>query len=116
MTTTSTGIRVAAVGDIPEGEALTVTAERTGHDGPISVFHDDSGDFFALDDTCSHGQASLADGWIEGGQVECPLHSGKFCLRTGKPQSMPVTEPVRAHRLEIRDGEIWLYAGEEAAG
>ncbi|MGC0416898.1 bifunctional 3-phenylpropionate/cinnamic acid dioxygenase ferredoxin subunit [Embleya sp. AB8] len=111
---THTGIRVAAVGDIEDGEALRVPAEQTGHGDAIAVFHDD-GAYHALDDTCTHGRASLADGWIEAGEVECPLHSARFCLRTGAVQCMPATVAMRTHRVEVHDDEIWLYPGTGAA-
>ncbi|MER5357577.1 bifunctional 3-phenylpropionate/cinnamic acid dioxygenase ferredoxin subunit [Streptomyces sp. NPDC002785] len=110
--TAFTSVRVAALGGIEEGEALRVPVEQTGHHDAISVFHD-SGKYYALDDTCSHGQASLADGWIEGGEVECPLHSARFCLRSGEPQCMPATLAARTHRVEVVDGEIWLHPGQE---
>ncbi|MER5802178.1 bifunctional 3-phenylpropionate/cinnamic acid dioxygenase ferredoxin subunit [Streptomyces mirabilis] len=113
MSTTSTGIHVAEVGDIEEGEALKVPAETTGHGDAIAVFHD-GGAYYALDDTCSHGQASLSEGWIEGGEVECPLHSARFCLKSGEPQCMPATVAARPHRVEVREGGIWLYPGQEA--
>ncbi|PBC77070.1 3-phenylpropionate/trans-cinnamate dioxygenase ferredoxin subunit [Streptomyces sp. TLI_235] len=111
----TTGIRVAAVGDIEDGEALMVPAQTVGHVDAITVFHD-GGDYFALDDTCSHGQASLSEGWVEGGEVECPLHSARFCLKSGQPQCMPATIGQRTHRVEVRDGGIWLYPGQEVAG
>lgn len=113
MSETITKIKVGAVGDIEDGEALVVDAEQTGTGEPIAVFHDD-GEYFALNDRCSHGEASLADGWIEGGQVECPLHSGKFCLRTGAVLSMPATEDVAAHKVAVENDEIWLYPGRNA--
>ncbi|MFD6279168.1 bifunctional 3-phenylpropionate/cinnamic acid dioxygenase ferredoxin subunit [Streptomyces sp. NPDC060209] len=112
MNTTDNAVRVAAVGDIEEGEALQVGAEETGHSDAIAVFHD-GGAYYALDDTCSHGQASLADGWIEDGQVECPLHSARFCLTSGEPQCMPATLAARTHKVEVREGGIWLYPGQE---
>ncbi|MER6077382.1 bifunctional 3-phenylpropionate/cinnamic acid dioxygenase ferredoxin subunit [Streptomyces sp. NPDC001833] len=113
MSTTSTGIRVAEVGDIEDGEALQVPAGTTDHGDTIAVFHD--GDtYYALDDTCSHGQASLSEGWIENGEVECPLHSARFCLKSGEPQCMPATVAVRTHRVEVRDGGVWLYPGQGA--
>ncbi|MFH8475675.1 bifunctional 3-phenylpropionate/cinnamic acid dioxygenase ferredoxin subunit [Streptomyces sp. NPDC018000] len=110
--TAHTAVLVADAGGIEEGEALRVPAERTGHHDAISVFHDD-GKYYALDDTCSHGQASLADGWIENGEVECPLHSARFCLRSGEPQCMPATLAARTHRVEVVDGAIWLHPGQE---
>lgn len=112
---TGAGIRVASVGDIEEGEALPMPAETTGHTDTIAVFHE-GGAYYAIDDTCSHGQASLSEGWIEDGEVECPLHSARFCLKSGRPRCMPATEPQRTHRVEVRDGEIWLHPGSEAAG
>jgi 3-phenylpropionate/trans-cinnamate dioxygenase ferredoxin subunit len=113
MSTTSTGIRVAEVGDIEEGEALKVPVEITGHGDAIAVFHD-GGAYFALDDTCSHGRASLSEGWIEGGEVECPLHSARFCLKSGEPQCMPATLAQRTHRVEVCEDGIWLHPGQEA--
>jgi 3-phenylpropionate/trans-cinnamate dioxygenase ferredoxin component len=63
-------IRVCALADLPRGEAL-----RVDLDPPLAVFHTDDGEVYALDDTCSHQDASLADGWLEGCWVECPLHA-----------------------------------------
>ncbi|MEI5526062.1 bifunctional 3-phenylpropionate/cinnamic acid dioxygenase ferredoxin subunit [Streptomyces brasiliscabiei] len=115
MSTTGTGVRVAELGDIEEGEALKVPADTTGHHDAIAVFHD-GGAYYALDDTCSHGQASLSDGWIEDGEVECPLHSARFCLKSGEPQCMPATVAARTHRVEVHDGGVWLHPGEEHTG
>jgi 3-phenylpropionate/trans-cinnamate dioxygenase ferredoxin subunit len=105
------GIRVCGLGDIPAGEALRVERERTGTTDAIAVFNDE-GTYYALDDTCSHEEASLADGWIEDGQVECPLHSGRFCLKTGEVLSMPATKDARGHRVSIADGGVWVFPGE----
>ncbi|GAB2939746.1 bifunctional 3-phenylpropionate/cinnamic acid dioxygenase ferredoxin subunit [Streptomyces heilongjiangensis] len=115
MSDTTTGVQVASVGDIEDGEGLRVPAAATGLGADIAVFHD-GGAYYALDDTCSHGQASLAEGWVENGEVECPLHAARFCLKSGEPQCMPATLPVAAHRVEVRDGAIWVYPGQGAAG
>lgn len=74
---------------------------------PVAIFNLD-GEFFALDDTCSHGQASLCEGFVEGGQVECPYHAALFDIRTGEALTMPATEPVRAWPVEIADGKIYV--------
>jgi len=102
------GIRVAAVDDVPDGEAIAIDKSITGTEDNIAVFCD-GGEFFALDDTCTHAEASLADGWIEDGEVECPMHSGRFCLKTGEVLCMPATKDTVAHRIEVRDGDLWLY-------
>ena len=59
----------------------------------------------------SHEDASLAEGWIEAGEVECPLHATRFCLRTGEPMCLPATRPVAAHKVEVRDGDVYLFPG-----
>ncbi len=108
----SDGILAAALDDIEPGDALVLPTDLTQTEEPISLFRDDDGTWFALDDTCSHGQASLADGWVEEGEVECPLHASRFCLKTGVPQCLPATEPVAAHRVEVRDDGVYLFPGE----
>lgn len=110
----ASGIVVGNAGDIDDGEALIVPADTTGTGQDISVFFE--GDqYFALNDRCTHGDASLADGWIEDGQVECPLHSGKFCLKTGQVLSMPATDDAPTHRVELVGDDIVLYPGVPAA-
>ncbi|MEV4311433.1 bifunctional 3-phenylpropionate/cinnamic acid dioxygenase ferredoxin subunit [Actinocrispum sp. NPDC049592] len=96
-------ILVCAVADLPDGEA-----HRLEHgDAPIAVFHVD-GEYFAIDDTCTHQDASLAEGWLEGCTVECPLHASCFDLRTGKPTGPPAKVPVRTHEVVVRDGNIYV--------
>lgn len=108
-------IKVATVGDIEDEEALIVSADTTGHDDNIAVFFSDD-TYYALDDTCSHEEASLGDGWIEGDQVECPIHSAKFSLCTGAALCLPASKPVRTHRVELRGDEIWLHVGVPVEG
>jgi 3-phenylpropionate/trans-cinnamate dioxygenase ferredoxin component len=95
-------IPVCAVGDLPDGEAVRVEAEV-----PIAVFNVE-GAFYAIDDTCTHQDASLADGWLEGGTVECPLHASCFDLRTGEPTGPPAKKPVRTHEVVVRDGRVYV--------
>lgn len=108
----SSGFPVAADGDIEDGEALLVEGDDIEFGEDIAVFYD-GGEYFALNDKCTHGDASLADGWVEDGEVECPMHSGKFCLKSGKVLSMPATVPAPAHKVEVVDGKVVLYPGVE---
>jgi 3-phenylpropionate/trans-cinnamate dioxygenase ferredoxin component len=95
-------ILVGSVDDIPLGEAVLVEAEV-----PIAVFNVD-GELFAIDDTCTHQDASLADGWVEGCAVECPLHAACFDLRTGMPSGPPAKLPVRTHEVVVEDGVVYV--------
>jgi 3-phenylpropionate/trans-cinnamate dioxygenase ferredoxin component len=108
----STGIRVAALDDIPVGGALSIDSSVTGTEDDIGLFRDDDGSVWALNDTCSHALAFLSEGYVSGGRVECPLHGSAFCLRTGEVESLPATVDAVPHRVEVRDGEVWLFPGE----
>ena len=103
------GIRVAALAEFPEGEGIAIDRAVTGTDDDIALLRDDDGCVWALNNTCTHAEASLAEGWIEDGYVECPLHSSKFCLKTGAVQGLPATRDAVAHRVEVSDGEIYLF-------
>ena len=101
------GVLVAQTDEVPDGEAIKIDAAVAGTIDDVAIFND-GGQFFALDDTCSHEKASLSEGWIDDGVVECPLHAGKFCLRNGEVLSMPATRDVACHRLVIEGSDIWL--------
>jgi 3-phenylpropionate/trans-cinnamate dioxygenase ferredoxin component len=86
---------------IPRGESY-----RWKVDPPVAIFHTEDGQVFAIDDTCTHQDASLSDGWLEGCEIECPLHASRFDLRTGQVDAPPAKKPVRTHRVMISDGVI----------
>ncbi|MEV7195795.1 bifunctional 3-phenylpropionate/cinnamic acid dioxygenase ferredoxin subunit [Streptomyces sp. NPDC093510] len=93
-------IPVCRLEDLPAGESV-----RLDTTPPVAVFNAD-GELFAIDDTCSHQDASLSEGWLEGCQVECPLHAASFDLRTGKPTCLPARRPVRTHQVYVEDGVV----------
>ncbi|MDA2805278.1 bifunctional 3-phenylpropionate/cinnamic acid dioxygenase ferredoxin subunit [Nocardiopsis sp. LSu2-4] len=96
-------IFVGELSELPPGESVRVQGEVA-----IAVFNAD-GELYAIDDTCTHQDASLSDGWLEGCAVECPLHAACFDLRTGRPSGPPAKEPVRTHRVEVQDGRIYVH-------
>ncbi len=108
-------IKVATVGDIDDEEAIVVPGDVNGTGNPIAVFFTED-EYYALDDTCTHAEASLADGWVEGCEVECPIHAAKFNLCTGQAMNLPATIPVRTHKVEVRGDEIWLHPGVPVEG
>ncbi|WP_455351844.1 bifunctional 3-phenylpropionate/cinnamic acid dioxygenase ferredoxin subunit [Streptomyces sp. SYSU K217416] len=98
-------ITVCRIEDLPPGESIRVT---DGVPAPVALFNAD-GTVYAIDDTCTHQDASLADGWLEGCFVECPLHAASFDLRTGRPTCLPGKDPVRTHQVTVDNGHIMLH-------
>ncbi|MBC7779146.1 MAG: non-heme iron oxygenase ferredoxin subunit, partial [Proteobacteria bacterium] len=87
--------RVAGAGEIAHGEYRSVDVDGTA----VVVFNLD-GEFFALEDACTHDGGRLAGGAIEGDQVICPRHGARFCIRTGAALTAPAYEPTA--RLPVR--------------
>jgi 3-phenylpropionate/trans-cinnamate dioxygenase ferredoxin subunit len=102
MTTNTTLHRICPAGGIEPGGALRVDL------GPgIAVFNVE-GTFYAVSDMCSHSEASMADGYLEGEEIECPLHGARFCLKTGEALCQPATEPLQTFPVIVRDGDLYL--------
>ncbi len=73
----------------------------------IAVFGVD-GRFYATDNICTHGHARLCDGFLLGEEIECPLHQGRFDVRTGQPTCEPVTEALRTYPIRIEGGRVFV--------
>ena len=63
---------------------------------------------YATDNLCTHGHARLCDGFLEGHEIECPLHQGRFDVRDGRPTCAPVTEPLRNYPVKVEGGRVYL--------
>lgn len=87
------------------GELLSGHARVLDEDPPIAVFNVD-GEYFAIDDTCTHAQSSLAAGYIEDGTVECEMHFAKFCIRTGAALTPPASVPLQRYPVEVIDDVV----------
>lgn len=66
---------------------------------------------YATDNLCTHGHARLCDGFLDGHEIECPLHQGKFDVRDGRPLCDPVNEAVRSHPVRIEGGRVFVQLG-----
>lgn len=104
-------IKVAEVADIEAGEAIVLSRDVTGTQDDVALVKTEDGEIFAIDNTCTHALASLAEGWVEGETVECPLHAAAFCLKTGAALTLPATEPVTTHAVDIRGDEVYITPG-----
>jgi nitrite reductase/ring-hydroxylating ferredoxin subunit len=88
--------------DVPEGGAFRIAGE--GHP-PIAVFNA-GGTFYAVDDTCTHGEGSLCEGVLEGCVIECPFHSGTFDVRTGEALRYPAFVPLRTYAVRVESETV----------
>ncbi|AFJ48489.1 non-heme iron oxygenase ferredoxin subunit [Shimwellia blattae] len=96
-------ITVANIADLAEDDVTGV--EVNGLD--IALYHTEDG-IFASANLCSHGNARLSDGFLEDGEIECPLHQGRFCIKTGKALCSPLTEGVPVYPVRIEGEQVLL--------
>lgn len=66
------------------------------------------GAVYATDNICTHGHARLCDGFLDGHEIECPLHQGKFDVRDGRPLCEPVTKALRHYPVKIEGQRVYL--------
>ena len=96
----------AATQDVPPDDVIgTIVAGRD-----IALYNA-GGEIFATDNICTHGQARLCEGFLEGHEIECPLHQGRFDVRNGQPTCAPVTEAIRSYPVRIEGGRVFLALG-----
>lgn len=85
------------------------SAKRVVIDGiPIAVVKDSHGEIHAIGDTCTHGDISLSDGFVEGDTLECWAHGSAFSLCTGKPLNLPAYEPVPVYEVTIDGDDVMI--------
>lgn len=85
---------IGAMGIVDEGEVVAISAGGK----PLALFFL-NGEYHALYDLCTHGEARLSDGYVEDGCIECPLHQGMFEICSGKPTKAPAIEAVRHFKV-----------------
>jgi 3-phenylpropionate/trans-cinnamate dioxygenase ferredoxin subunit len=96
-------IRVAKVSDLSDpGKALVEVEERL-----VALFKV-GGQFFAIDDVCTHDGGPLAEGTLENHTIACPRHGAKFDIRTGQALTMPATQPTAAHEVKVVGDEVFV--------
>jgi 3-phenylpropionate/trans-cinnamate dioxygenase ferredoxin component len=98
----SAGQRVCAVDELETDSALRVIVDGT----PVAVVKDANGDIFAIGDTCTHGDISLAEGFVEGDTLECWAHGSKFSLTSGRPLTLPAYQPVPVFRVTVEGADV----------
>ena len=99
-------IPVAKASELPTGRFTPVEVQGRR----LLVCHTATG-FYAVDDTCTHDDGPLADGWLEGDAIECPRHGARFDVTTGKVLCLPAAVPVRSYPVTVEGDEIRVNIG-----
>jgi naphthalene 1,2-dioxygenase system ferredoxin subunit len=98
-----TWVDALPVDELPTDDVIGI--EVAGRD--IAVYTV-GGAVYATDNVCTHGQARLCDGFLDGHEIECPLHQGKFDVRDGRPTCAPVTDALRSYPVKVEGQRVWL--------
>ncbi len=96
-------IDIAPMEQVPNGERLFIEAESR----QIVIFNM-AGKLYAIGDVCSHDNGPVGDGEIEGDEIICPRHGGRFDIRTGKATSLPAVVDIPSYPVRVVDGMIQL--------
>ena len=96
-------IKVAKVDDIPPG-----TAKVFDFGYPRIAVCNLEGEFFAIEDECTHDGGSLDQGQLIGNTIECPRHGAKFDIRTGMAVELPAEDPVVIYPVKIDGNDIMV--------
>lgn len=97
---------VSALADVPDDDVTAVTVG-----GAELALYGVEGTVFATDNICTHGHARLCDGFLDGHEIECPLHQGKFDIRSGHATCQPATDPLRIFPVKIENGRVFVDLG-----
>jgi nitrite reductase/ring-hydroxylating ferredoxin subunit len=96
-------IELCSTDEVAPGTALKVETEGL----TLAVFNV-SGEFYVIDDLCTHGPGSLSEGYIEDDVVECNFHNGQFNIRTGEVVAPPCMIPVKTYPVLVVDGKVTI--------
>ncbi|HZT97872.1 MAG TPA: bifunctional 3-phenylpropionate/cinnamic acid dioxygenase ferredoxin subunit [Chloroflexota bacterium] len=94
-------VPVCKTADVSSGDAACIKLD----DRFLAIYNVD-GEFFASDDSCTHEEASLAEGFLEDHLIECPLHGSQFDVRSGEVLSLPAVRPLRTYPVRLEGDDV----------
>lgn len=94
-------VNVAEAGEMQPGECKVVDVE----DVMIAVFNI-NGEYFAIEDVCTHDGSEIASGCLHGDEIECPRHGARFSLRSGEVTAPPAYEAIDTFPVRIESGMV----------
>ena len=96
--------RVASATDLAIDSMKRVDVDGT----TICLARAEDGNFYALNDICTHEEFFLSDGELWGMDVECPQHGSRFNLQTGKVTGLPAVIPAQTYPVTVEDGDVYV--------
>jgi 3-phenylpropionate/trans-cinnamate dioxygenase ferredoxin subunit len=98
--------RLCGVGDVPVGEVRRFELEHR----PFAVVNLGEGGFRVVDAICSHAHYFLDEGEVDPdlGTIECPKHGSTFDLDSGKPRTLPATQPVEVFAAKVDNDDVMI--------
>jgi len=100
-------VTAAKASEIPVG---TVKSAQVG--GKLLLMCHTASGFYAVDDTCTHDDGPLGDGWLEGDAIECPRHGAKFDVKTGKVLCLPAAIGITSYPVRVVGDEVQVNVSE----
>ena len=99
-------VSVARTSEIPVGQFKPVEARGKR----LLICHTPRG-FYAVDDTCTHDDGPLADGWLDGTAIECPRHGARFDVTTGQVLCLPAAVPINSYPVKVEGNDVKVNVG-----
>ena len=96
--------RSGAASDIPQGEVRVLVC---GDGREVAVSSID-GEYFAIDNICTHDGGPLGEGRLQRGRVICPRHGAAFDARTGKVLTLPAVRSVKAYPVTVDGDDLFI--------
>ncbi len=96
-------VRACLLSDIDEEDLI-----RWDHDGRVFAIYRTQQGIFATDGLCSHQQQPLDEGIVTGMVIECPLHGGRFDIKSGKALSPPVCVDLKTYAVKVEGEQIFI--------
>jgi len=96
-------VQVCAAADVPENSVIS----REVGDELVAIYNI-NGTYYATEARCTHGMANLADGTLDGEEIECTFHFGKFHVPSGKATESPCFIALKTFKTEVRDGQVFV--------
>ena len=101
-----TPVRVASTSDVPVNECRVFNANGTS-----IALANVNGEFYAVDNLCTHDNGPLGEGRIERNTIECPRHGARFDVKTGAVRAFPAVRPIKTYPVTLKSDEVLVDVG-----